>query len=239
MHRKKLVIVLTLLAALVLSACGASDADATPTVDVELVRTQAVLTYQVELTQTALAIPTETPTATMSPTTASTLSVPTVGSPVALSTAPVGGTAAVGSSTCYNLAYGADVTIPDGTRMTPGQSFTKTWRVSNTGTCAWEAGFTFNVVSGDAMGASAVTLNQRVEAGRQFEISVPMVAPANKTGAVRGDWRMADANGSYFGDQVYVEISVGGGGAAPTATTGSVATAAPSATTDPSATEEP
>jgi hypothetical protein len=221
---------LTLLVALALSACGASEADATPTLNVELVRTQAVLTYQVELTQTALANPTSTPTATLSPTPAATLAVPTAGSPIALSTAPTGGVAG-GASGCYNLAYVADVTIPDGTQMTPGQSFTKTWRVSNTGTCAWEAGFTFNVVSGDAMGASAVTLNQRVEAGRQFEISVPMVAPTNKTGSVRGDWRMADANGSYFGQQVYVEITVSGSGAAPTNTSGAATTAPTSAAT--------
>jgi hypothetical protein len=216
MQKKRLSIVLTLLAALVLSACGASNADATPTVNVELVRTQAVMTYQAQLTQTAIAMPTATPTTTQSPTPAATFSAPTVGTPATLGTIPVTG----GSpSACYGLSYVRDVTIPDGTQMTPGQSFTKTWQVSNSGTCAWEAGFVFNVVSGDALGGTAVTLNQRVDPGRQYEFSVPMVAPTNKTGAVRGDWQLSDAAGTFFGDRVYVEIEVTGTGSAPTSTT--------------------
>ena len=227
MQRKNLVIMLSLLAALVLSACGGSDADATPTVSVELIRTQAVLTYQAQSTQTALAIPSSTPTATLSPTPAATFSASTAGSPVALGTATTGGQ----SSACYGLSYVRDVTIPDGTQMTPGQSFTKTWLVSNTGTCAWEAGFKFNVVSGDGLGGTAVTLSQRVDSGRQYELSVPMVAPANKTGKLTGYWQLSDANGSFFGDQVYVEINVGGGGSAPTSTTGAaVATSTATAT---------
>jgi hypothetical protein len=229
MSRKKLLLVLTLLPALVLSACGTSEAEvATQTAVIQSVRTQAVMTYQAQTTQTALANPTATPTATVSPTVAATFSLPTAGSPVALGTTTV--TVGAGSSACYGLSYVRDVTIPDGTQMTPGQSFTKTWMVSNTGTCAWEAGFKFNVVSGDAMGATAVTLSQRVESGRQYEISVPMVAPANKSGKLTGYWQLSDANGAFFGDQVYVEINIGGGAAAPTATSTTGAVVAPSAT---------
>jgi hypothetical protein len=235
MQRKKLVIMLTLLAAFVLSACGGSDANATPTVSVELIQTQAVLTYQAQLTQTALANPTATPSPTESPTPAATFSAPTIGSPIAVGTTPavIGGG---GSSACYSLSFVRDVTIPDGTQVTPGQSFTKTWLVSNTGTCAWESGFRFNVVSGDAMGGTAVTLNQRIEAGRQYEFSVPMVAPTNKSGKLTGYWQLSDANGSFFGDQVYVEVNIGGGGVAPTST-GAPATSAPTAAT--AETDEP
>jgi len=230
MQRKKAVIMLTLLAAIVLSACGGSDADVTPTVSVELIRTQAVLTYQAQLTQTALVMPSSTPTATTSPTTAATFAAPSI-APGAIGTSA---TAATGgqSSACYALTYVRDVTIPDGTQMTPGQSFTKTWLVSNTGTCAWESGFTFNVVSGDALGGTAVTLNQRVESGRQYEFSVPMVAPTNKTGKLTGYWQLADANGNFFGAQVYVEINIGGGASAPTSTgAAATSTTAPAAAT--------
>jgi hypothetical protein len=111
------------------------------------------------------------------------------------------------------------VTIPDDTEVTPGQSFTKTWLVSNTGTCAWDAGFTFNIVSGEPLGGVAVTLNQKVEPGRQYEFSVPMVAPTNKTGTLKGTWRLSDANSNFFGDGVYVQVIVEGAAtAAPTAT---------------------
>jgi len=226
MQRNKLVIMLTLLAAFALSACGGSEADATPTVSVELIRTQAVLTFQAQLTQTALVNPTSTPTATNTATPAATFAAPSI-APGAIGASA---TAATGSqsSACYALAFVRDVTIPDGTQMTPGQSFTKTWLVSNTGTCAWEAGFKWNVVAGEAMGGVAVTLNQRIEPGRQYEFSVPMVAPTNKTGTLRGTWRLSDANGSFFGDSPWVEINIGG--TAPTST-GAEATSAPATAT--------
>jgi hypothetical protein len=213
MHKMKLVMMLILLAAFLLSACGASNADATPTVSVALIQTQAVLTYQVQLTQTALANPTATPTATNTSTPAATFAAQTAQPGVIGTSTTIGGGQ---SSSCYGLTFVKDVTIPDGTQMTPGQSFTKTWQVSNSGTCAWEAGFRWNVVGGDAMGGVAVTLNQRVEPGRQYEFSVPMVAPTNQTGRIRGTWRLSDANGNFFGDAPWVEINVGG--TAPTAT---------------------
>lgn len=216
MLRNKLVIMLTLLAALVLSACGGGEAEPTPTLSMEQIETQAVTTYQAQLTQTALANPTSTPSPTLSPTPAATFAAPTASSPIALATTPVTGGGQ--SSACYGMSYVNDVTIPDGTKVNPGQSFTKTWLVSNTGTCAWEASFTFKVVSGDAMGGSAVTINQRVEPGRQYEISVPLVAPTDKSGTLTGYWQLSDASGSNFGDQVYVEVEVTG--SAPTATTG-------------------
>ena len=118
--------------------------------------------------------------------------------------------------------------MPDNTQVTPGQSFTKTWKVLNSGTCAWEAGFVFNNVGGDAMDGKAVTLNQSVEPGRQYEFSVPMVAPTDQSGEVQGTWRLSDANGSFFGDGVFVLVDVSG--SAPTATTEAAATATATAT---------
>jgi hypothetical protein len=237
MQRKKLGVIFALLSVLVLSACGTSEAEvATQTAVIQQVRTQAVMTYQAQTTQTALANPTVTPTTTQTPTTAPTFSAPTASSPIALGTAP---TAGGQSSACYGLAFVSDVTIPDGTQMTPGQSFTKTWRVTNSGTCAWEAGFKWNIVAGDAMGATAVTLNQRVEAGRQYEFSVPMIAPTNKTGNIRGTWRLSDANGNFFGDSPWVEITVGGTGATSTTGATAAATTAVPATSTPTSTNTP
>jgi hypothetical protein len=220
MLKMKWFIALTLLAAFILSACGGSDADATPTLSVEQVQTQAVMTYQAQLTQTAFALPTSTPLPTDTPIPVVTFALQT-GSPAAVaSNTSVAG----GAQSCYGLSYVKDVTIPDNTTVTPGQAFTKTWLVANTGSCAWETGFKFNVVGGDAMGGVAVTLNQNVEPGRQYEFSVPMVAPTDKSGELKGTWRLSDANGNFFGDGVYVLVQIGG--AAPAAPTGT-ATAIP------------
>jgi hypothetical protein len=92
--------------------------------------------------------------------------------------------------------------------MTPGKTFTKTWKVKNTGSCAWDAGFKFQNTGGEAMGATAFTLPAAVAAGQTYDISVPMTTP-NKTGTLRGNWRMATAGGQVFGDEVFVVIVVG------------------------------
>lgn len=198
--------VLTLIVAgmmLVLSACGGASADSTPVLSVEQIQTLAVFTFQAGLTQTALSQPTETPMPTQTPS-----PPPTFAPPTGAASLPAN-TSSAGAAACYNAAFAGDITIPDGTVMTPGQSFTKTWRMLNNGSCAWEPGFIFNIVGGESMGGVAVTLNQRVEPGRQIEISVPMVAPKDKTGELKGTWRMADANGNYFGETPWVIIVVG------------------------------
>lgn len=209
MQKVKLFIALTLFGTLVLGACGGSD-EGTPTLTVEEIQTLAVMTYQAQLTQTAQAMPTETftPLPTETPITIVTFAPPGGTSSVVATSTPAGSGQ---SSACYGLSYVKDVTIPDNTQVTPGQSFTKTWLVANTGSCAWESGFIFNVVGGDAMSGVAVTLNQTVEPGRQFEFSVPMVAPTDKTGEVKGTWRLSDANSNFFGDGVFVVVDVGGG----------------------------
>jgi hypothetical protein len=57
-----------------------------------------------------------------------------------------------------------------------------------------------------------------------------MVVPANASGELKGTWRLADANGNFFGDGVYVLVDVTG--SAPTAT-GAAATATATMTNTP------
>lgn len=202
---------LAILASLTLSACGAGQLESTPTQGLEQIQTEAVSTFSIGLTQTALSQPTATDTFTPVPTiTASpTKSLPTLPSP----------TSAI---SCYKLSYVKDVTIPDNTSMTPGQSFTKTWLVANTGSCAWDAGFKFAFFGDDAMSGQTVTLSQAVNSGAEYQLTVPMIAPTDKTGTITGSWRMSDANGNFFGDVLTVVIVIGGATGTPaTATAGS------------------
>jgi hypothetical protein len=224
-------ILLPLLGSLLLAACGGSpEASPTPTTDPDQIRTQAVGTFAADLTQTALAAPTETPTPTLSPTPFATIAL---GTPLATTSSNTTG----GASTCYRLVYVRDITIPDNTAMTPGQTFTKTWEVQNSGSCAWDAGFKFSLIGGDAMGGQTLTLSQPVAAGGATQLSVAMTAPTNKTGTIQGAWRMSTATGSYFGDQLTVVIVIGGAGGSATATTGGP-TGTPTQTPTPTSTTE-
>jgi len=222
---KQNTIYILLIGVLLLTACGGSNADETPTLSPEEIQTQVVETFAAGLTQTAIAAPpTQTPFPTL---TASATFAPfatsTAGTPPVVS----GGPAAISpTASCYQLRFVSDVSIPDNTQMTPGQTFTKTWKVKNTGSCTWDAGFKFAFVGGEQMGGATYTLPSAVAANAETDISVPMTAP-NKTGSLRGNWRMQTAGGTYFGDEVYVLITVGGA----TATNTSVP---PTATTQPS-----
>lgn len=224
---------------LVLSACGATAATelpATTTVNPDEIRTQAVGTFAADLTLTAFAAPSSTPAASVTPLASFTPAATSTGG-VAFGTQPVVGATA----SCYGLAFVSDVTIPDNTPVTAGQAFTKTWKVKNAGSCAWDAGFKFAFTGGDAMGGTTYTLPSAVAAGAVTDISVPMTAP-NKTGTIRGNWRMSTASGQFFGDEVYVQVVIGGGAAATnTTTTGAtaVATTAVPTTAVPSETPTP
>ncbi|HSL46072.1 MAG TPA: NBR1-Ig-like domain-containing protein [Anaerolineales bacterium] len=225
--------------AVLLSACGATASTEVPTITVnpDEIRTQAVGTFAADLTATAFAAPTNTATATATP--PMTLAVPATSTGgVALgSPAPAGGAGTGGTTGCYGLSFVSDVTIPDNTPVTPGQTFTKTWKVRNSGTCAWDAGFKFGFTGGEQLGGTAYTLPSSVAAGAVTDISVAMTAP-NKTGTLRGNWRMSTAAGQFFGDEVYVQVVIGGAGAAPTNTGGapvvSTSTATATATSESS-----
>lgn len=213
MQTKSLPLILILLTALTLSACGSSKAEETPTPGVEDLQTAAVETFQVIQTQTALAAPTMTPPA--SPTVTPTLSLlPTL----PLSTQAVNTPVVATTASCNKLLYVSDVTVPDNTAVTPGQTFTKTWRVQNSGSCAWAVGYKLSLIGGDAIGGQTVTLTTSVAAGSSYDISVPMTAPS-KAGKLTGSWRMSDAAGVYFGDTLTVVVVVGGSTATPTTPT--------------------
>lgn len=237
MRKIQLLTMITLLAGLLLSACGSSQPEATPTPGLEQIQTAAIQTFEAALTQTAVSQPTAAPTSTPAATSTLFPTFAPIGTVVPVSTST--GTV----STCYRLVYIKDVTIPDNTSMTPGQTFTKTWQVQNSGTCAWAVGFKFSLIGGNDMGGQAITLTSEVAPGAQYEISIEMTAPTNKTGKIDGTWRMADATGTFFGNPLTVVIVIGGTNTstpatnAPTATsTGNAPTATPIVNTTSTAT---
>lgn len=99
-----------------------------------------------------------------------------------------------------------DVTIPDGTTIQPGSRFDKTWRVKNTGTCDWGAGYTFDLVNNAAFGATRLDVPRTAATG-EVNLTLPMVAPAQE-GTYRSEWRLFDPQGRAFGKIFFVEFKV-------------------------------
>lgn len=108
-----------------------------------------------------------------------------------------------------NSAFVADVTVPDGTLFAPNQSFNKIWRMKNTGTCTWGAGYQFVFISGDALTASTVLPVPNTAPGATADFLVPMNAPRD-TGTHVGTWRLKSPSGAMFGTIVTVKITTPG-----------------------------
>ena len=89
---------------------------------------------------------------------------------------------------CTNAAaFVTDVTIPDNTPVVAGTPFTKTWRVSNTGTCIWGPDYTLSHYSDEQMSAPAAVPLPITYPGETADISVDLIAP-NNPGTRRGNF---------------------------------------------------
>lgn len=196
-----------LLCGLLLSACGGSAAPTEPTPDVAAVRTSAASTVEARFTLTAAAFtptpppPTETETAT----TEEPEATPTATSPVIAVVTNAEGTQV---ELCDNLTYVADVTVPDGTIMSPGQDFVKTWRVRNTGACPWGAGYVLAYAGYSIpMSGQFIALTEVIQPGQEVEVSVQFKAPS-QAGEYLSAWTMRNPQGVTFPQVVFVKIIV-------------------------------
>jgi hypothetical protein len=118
---------------------------------------------------------------------------------------PTTGTAP--TAVCDSMTFVADLSIPDGTQMPPKQTFNKTWRIKNTGTCTWNSSYKFEFVQGDPMGGQTQTINGTVAPGQTYDMTVPMTAP-KKPGKYTGIWQMVNGQNVPFGTRVWVQIVV-------------------------------
>ena len=109
---------------------------------------------------------------------------------------------------CTNsLKFIEDVTVPDGTTVSPGQSVDKQWRVQNTGTCDWDSTYHLQRVSGDAMGLPDQMALFPARAGSEAVIQMTLTAPQD-TGTYHTVWQATDPDGVAFEQPIYVEIVV-------------------------------
>jgi len=105
------------------------------------------------------------------------------------------------------LSFVADVTIPDGTVVSPGSTMDKRWEVKNTGTCNWNEKYTLRFISGDQMGAEPEQALYPALSGSQAVIRIMFTAP-NEPGTYRSAWQAYNPAGQPFGDPFYIEIIV-------------------------------
>jgi hypothetical protein len=100
---------------------------------------------------------------------------------------------------CDAAAFVKDVTVGDGSVLTRGATFTKTWRLKNVGSCSWNSSYALVFINGDAMsGPTTVSLGGTVQPGQTIDVSATMVAPSSD-GHYRGYWKLRNASNALFG----------------------------------------
>lgn len=114
------------------------------------------------------------------------------------------------------MAWAADLNYDDKNMQSPpvlkpGEAFKKGWRLKNAGTCAWSPTFTISYVNGNVpaaqMGGQAVQVGKTVAPGATADLYVNLVAP-KAAGLYQGFWQMSNAEGTPFGQKVWVGIKV-------------------------------
>jgi hypothetical protein len=202
----------------VMTACKpgtAAETQANP----QAVYTNAAGTANAKMTEIMAVTPTQvtstitgTPTATA---TAGPSDTPTQSGPTATLTLP-----ALVGNLLDRAEFVSDISVPDFTTFVPNQSFTKTWRLKNTGTSTWTTAYSLVFYSGAQMGgASSTPLYREVRPGDTVDLSIDMVSPAGY-GQYTGYWILRNPLDKNFGvgvnaDQAfYVIINVAASGTA-------------------------
>ncbi len=190
-----------------LAACGSTAPSATPepTVDLAVVKTDAVGTAVAQLTADApKATATSAPTATTAFT--STLPVLATSAPVTLATATKtkivysggGGAVAPTVNTYVDQAKLVSQTPADSTVFEPGAGFDAKWTVQNSGKRDWTNDFYFKYLDGDIEGRAAdIVMIDGLDKGDNVTLTVDMVAP-QEPGIYRSEWGIVNDDAVTF-----------------------------------------
>ncbi len=124
-------------------------------------------------------------------------------------------------------AFVSDVTVPNGTQVQPGARVDKVWRLQNTGTCEWGAGYRWVYVGGEQMDAPESVAVPATAPGQEADLRVVFTAPV-VPGTYVSTWQMQAPDGTRFGIEATLNIVVR-----------SVPTATPRPTRTPTVTASP
>ena len=184
-HSLRNALIPCLILAALLAACGRASGPPTP--DLAALATSEAATRQA-LAPTATLTPTATASETPTPTLTPTITDTPTATPTDTPSAP-----------CHRADFVAHVTVPDGIRFNKDQSFTKTWRIRNTGACTWTTGFRLVFVSGtNGAAGSSYNLPAGVVPGGSIDLSINITAPDGQ-GDYQSNWNLRSETGVNFG----------------------------------------
>ena len=114
----------------------------------------------------------------------------------------------VATPACTNhLTFQEDLSIPDGTQVTPGQELDKRWEVENSGTCNWDDRYSLRLIAGNNLGVQSELALYPARSGARAPIRILFTAP-DDPGEYRSAWQAYDPEGESFGDQIFIDIVI-------------------------------
>lgn len=214
MKKRNLIFGCLVIVTVLLGTACAAKPQPTPTVDPGVVMTEVAETVSAEMTRIALMTPSPTPTLEATPTlpVTPTIAMTVPASSVSTSTPPgaanLPAVATQPVTTSDAAEWVADVTVPDGTQFYLKETFTKIWKVKNTGVTTWNSSYSLVNIDENTWGAkSVIPLTTTVAPGQQVELKVTLRAP-NSFGKQFSRWFLMNPNGQLFGTELYVYIDV-------------------------------
>ncbi len=123
------------------------------------------------------------------------------------------------SSAQREAAHLAAETYPDGSLLSPGEEFVKTFTLENVGDTVWDEEYQLVFLEaspqGETMGsAESIPLSERVNPGEEIDISIALTAPQNG-GVYTVVWGLVNGRGEAVnidGGNIWVTIQVVEGG---------------------------
>jgi len=188
-----------------------------PTIDPNLIYTQAAATVQAQLTETAAAMPTATPTLEPTATPVPPTATPTEVLPTL---PPVGGgdqSSTVATATIvptYNAGNATSPSTPgkkegdaaswgynspgDNETFKPNEDILLAWGFVNTGTTTWKPGYKWVFSSGQEIsGVREVVLDRDVKPGEKWEASIRAFLPGEE-GTYISRWYLYNNTGAFI-----------------------------------------
>jgi len=189
--------------AILASACGSATANQ-----------NAIATAVAQTVEAQNAQATVPPVPTLAQTTSTPIPTPATGPTLTSTPHPTLPPASAKDQDCMRASLVSE-TIPDGTIMTPGQSFTKVWQIQNTSSCTWDTSYKIVFWDGDVMGGGYVySFPQQALPGDTVNVSLVLTAPSDG-GEYKGSWKLQTPSGYDFGvgydSPFWVDIVVGSG----------------------------
>lgn len=100
-----------------------------------------------------------------------------------------------------------DVAVSEGECVPPGTKFLKSWHIQNNGTELWPPGCFLQFTGGVCMSHQERIPVVPIAPGSCTCLSIEMTSPT-EPGIYQSKWRMCTNSGSYFGDVIWVILTV-------------------------------